>query len=115
MSRLQISNHYTRLLRLWRKDRLRPEERHFQRLLQFRILNAPTSLPAPRDESREINAAYLLLDNSFTQRFPIPKALMEPASDPQHYAKLEQELDEAPERGVWGRFLKKVGGMVRFQ
>lgn len=40
---------------------------------------------------------------------------MEPASDPQHYAKLEQELDEAPERGVWGRFLKKVGGMVRFQ
>ena len=108
----QISNHYTRLLRLWPADRLRPEERQFQRLLQSRIQNPPQPY---RDEAKEVNAAYLLLDNTFGKQFPLSEKMMRPASDPGHYERLAKEIEEAPDRGFLGQLLKRVQGMVRLR
>ncbi|KAK3049602.1 hypothetical protein LTR09_009023 [Extremus antarcticus] len=112
MSRQQISNHYTRLLRLWPVDRLRPAERQFQRLLEHRIQHSPAS---GIDESKEVNAAYLLLDNTASRQFPLSERLMKPQSDPQHYEALAREIEEVPDRTFWGRLKKRLGGMVRMK
>jgi hypothetical protein len=90
----QISQHYSRLLSRWPADRLRPAERHFQRLLQKRIQEAPAG---QRDESREVNAAYSLLDNALRKRYPLSDSFMHPASKPEHYTALAQDQeDEEP-------------------
>lgn len=107
-----LAAHYTRLLRRWPVDRLRPEERTFQRLLQNRIQNPPKDSAAGE---RECNAAYLLLDNNITKRYPLGDKIMRPASDPLHYARIEREVDELPSRGLLGRMVKKLQGMVRMQ
>ncbi|EMD00249.1 hypothetical protein BAUCODRAFT_145542 [Baudoinia panamericana UAMH 10762] len=112
MSRQQVIQHYTRLLTRWPVDRLRPEDRHLQHLLRKRIEVTPTSHV---DEGREINAAYLLLDNTFTKQYPLPDAMMNPSSNPTHYTDLARELDEAPDRSWWGSLVKRVQGMVRFR
>jgi hypothetical protein len=108
----QISQHYSRLLSRWPADRLRPAERHFQRLLQKRIQEAPAG---QRDETREVNAAYSLLDNAIRKRYPLSDSFMHPASKPEHYTALEQELDEAPDRTWLSGWIKRMKNLVRFQ
>lgn len=93
-------------------DRLRPEEQQFQRLLKNRIRAAPTP---SRDETKEVNAAYLLLDNAFTKRYPVSTRLMEPESNPNHYKALAKELDELPDRTWFGNLAKRLQNMVRFR
>ena len=104
--------HYTRLLRLWPTDRLRPEERHFQRLIQTRIQHPP---PSDTQVSHEANAGYLLLDNAFTKRYPLSHRMMQPQSDPAFYERLGREIDEAPDRSFFQRMAKKLKGMVRLR
>jgi hypothetical protein len=108
----QISQHYSRLLSRWPADRLRPAERHFQRLLEKRIQEAPAG---QRDESREVNAAYSLLDNALRKRYPLSDSFMHPASKPEHYTALAQELDEAPDRTWFSGWIKRMKNLVRFQ
>ena len=108
----QISQHYSRLLARWPVDKLRPAERHFQRLLEKRIQAAPT---VTRDESREVNAAYLLLENGFRKRYPVSDAFMHPASKPDHYTALAKELEEAPNRTWWTNWVKRMQNLVRLQ
>ena len=104
-----LAAHYTRLLTRWPKDLLRPEERHFQRLLQSRIRD-PSS-----QTSTEANAGYLLLDNTFTTRYHLSDKIMKPASDPGHYERLAREIEEGPKRGVLDRVWKRVSGMIRMK
>lgn len=84
MSRAEVSKHYARLLSRWPTDRLRPEVQ-FRNLLRARIAAAPAikqsseqneaqALPysgvkhSKRDELKEVNAAYLLLDDTFAKQ-----------------------------------------------
>lgn len=108
----QISQHYSRLLSRWPADRLRPAERHFQRLLEKRIQAAPVG---QRDEFREVSAAYLLLDNSIRSRYPLSESFMNPRSKPDHYTALAQELDEAPDRTWFAGWIKRMQNLVRFK
>ncbi|TKA82115.1 hypothetical protein B0A55_01818 [Friedmanniomyces simplex] len=112
MSRQQLTQHYTRILTRWPVDLLRPEERSFQHLLRQRIQSPPTDSAVG---GKEVNAAYLLLDNTFTKQFPLPQSLMKPASNPNHYTDLARELEEAPSRTWFGNFAKRVKNMVRFK
>jgi cytochrome b pre-mRNA-processing protein 6 len=41
--------------------------------------------------------------------------MMKPASDPNHYDRLAKEIEEVPDRGFWGRLMKRLGGMVRMK
>lgn len=107
-----LAAHYTRLLRRWPIDRLRPEERTFQRLLQNRISSPPQDTAAAE---QECNAAYLLLDNTLTKRFPLSDKTLKPASDPEHYVRIEREVQELPDRGFLGRMMRKLQGMVRMR
>ncbi|KAK3677417.1 hypothetical protein LTR78_002955 [Recurvomyces mirabilis] len=112
MAAKQLSNHYLRLLNRWPVDRLRPADRHFQKLLQTRLEQSKTS---PNTDTHEVNAAYLLLDNTFTKQFPLPKAMMNPASAPDMYINLAKELEEAPDRTWWGNFSKRMKNMIRMK
>ncbi|KXT00811.1 hypothetical protein AC578_2930 [Pseudocercospora eumusae] len=111
MSRQQIIAHYTRLAARWPKDILRPEH-SFRSLLDARIQKAPT--PA-RSEEKEVNAAYLLLEKSFSKQFPLPAKLMKPASDPRRYELLAQELKAIPNRSFFGAWMNRLRNMVRFK
>ncbi|KAL1583227.1 hypothetical protein WHR41_07834 [Cladosporium halotolerans] len=112
MSRQQIALHYSRLLSRWPVDRLRPAELHFQRLLQNRIQEAPAG---SRDESHDVNAAYLLLDNAIRKRHPLSDSMMHPASKPDHYDALAKELDEAPDRTWFANVVKRMQNLIRFK
>ena len=112
MSRSNLPQHYARLLSLWPTDRLRPELAHFQQLLRKRIAQPP---PTTHDSKREINAAYLLIDNAFGKQYVLGDAMMKPRSNPGHYVDLERELAEAPDRTWWQGVVKRVRGMVRMR
>lgn len=126
----QIVSHYTRLLARWPKDVLRPEKTFQQLVLEPRLQAAPSAAPAgvtseaitsgastnyTRNENNEVNAAYLLLENSFSKQFPPGQRVMEPASNPEHYKNLERELQELPNRSVFGNFVQRLKSMVRFK
>jgi len=110
--RQALASHYTRILRRWPVDRLRPEERTFQHLLQNRIKNPPVDAASGEQEA---NAAYLLLENDLRNRFPLSKKIMRPASNPEHYERVAREVDEIPTRGMLDRVWKRLSGMVRMQ
>ncbi|KAI5361320.1 Putative cytochrome B pre-mRNA-processing protein [Septoria linicola] len=131
MSRQSIISHYTRLLARWPKDALRPEKTFQQVVLEPRLKAAPSAPPAgvtaesitnsgststyARNETDEVNAAYLLLENNFSKQFPPGQRLMQPASNPQHYVNLERELAVLPTRSVFGNFVERLKNMVRFK
>jgi cytochrome b pre-mRNA-processing protein 6 len=94
-------------------DRLRPEPRHknFTSILRQRVEKPPMPY---RDESKEVNAAYLLLDGTFARQYPLSESMMKPASNPTYYEDLKKEILEAPDRSwlsTWWQGMKK---MVRF-
>ena len=107
----QIALHLSRLLARWPQDILRPEN-NFQNVLRQRIQKPPIPF---RDEEKEVNAAYLLSDNTFRKQYPLPKSLMEPASNTSHYTHLQKELEEVPNRTWLGNWMKRLQHMVRFK
>ena len=120
MATKSLLPHYTRLLRLWPLDRLRASSPslQFQRLLEQRLNTPPHSAPsihASGPSKREINAAYLLLDDTFGRKYKLSERMMKPQSQPEHYERLAREIEEAPDRSWFGRVVKRLGGMVRFR
>ncbi|KAI4729973.1 hypothetical protein E4T49_02185 [Aureobasidium sp. EXF-10728] len=123
MSRAQASKHYARILSKWPVDRLRPEI-SFQSVLKKRLEAAPvahlneantarTQPPKPRDEAREVNALYSLLENRYSTAYPLSNAMMHPASAPAHYTTLVKELNEVPDRTFFQRIASRFKGMIR--
>ncbi|KAH0263371.1 hypothetical protein KCU91_g12768, partial [Aureobasidium melanogenum] len=119
----QASKHYARILSQWPVDRLRPEI-SFQSVLKKRLEAAPvatineantarTQAPKPRNEAREINALYSLLENRYSSAYPLSNAMMHPASAPDHYTTLVKELDEVPDRTFFQRVASRFRGMIR--
>ncbi|CZT15237.1 uncharacterized protein RCC_01105 [Ramularia collo-cygni] len=111
MSRIKTAQHYSRLLRLWPADVLRPERTFAAQVLIPRLQNAPS--PA-RNEEAEINAAYLLLENSISKQYPLQEKLLRPASNPDFYTDLKRKLAEAPNETWWSSKMKWLKNMVRF-
>lgn len=111
MSRLKTAQHYSRLLRLWPTDVLRPERTFQKQILTPRL----TAAPSPsRNEEAEINAAYLLLENNISKQYPLSERILRPASNPDFYTNLERELEEAPRQTWLGDKIKWLKNMVRF-
>ncbi|KAI5204708.1 hypothetical protein E4T39_03457 [Aureobasidium subglaciale] len=123
MSRAQASKHYARILSQWPVDRLRPEI-SFQSVLKKRLEAAPVaqanqantaqaSAPKPRNEIREINALYSLLENRYSSVYRVSPKMMHPLSAPDHYTTLVKELDEVPDRTFFQRIASRFKGMIR--
>ncbi|WPH04135.1 Hypothetical protein R9X50_00702100 [Acrodontium crateriforme] len=127
MSSPTIASHYARLLTRWPKDRLRPAERTLQSVFRTRMLATPSSIVTAADststaskvktsnEAPSINAAYLLLDDTFARQFPLSEATMKPASNPTHYTNLQRELEEMPDRSFLSNVWNRVSHMFRMQ
>lgn len=106
-----IAAHYARLLTRWPQDVLRPEK-SFTKIFQPRVQTPPAPC---RDEEKEVNAAYLLLDNAFTKQFRLQQRLLKPDSNPEHYTALKQELEELPHRTWFGNLKRRLTNMVRLK
>jgi len=97
-TRQLLTKHYTRILANWPQDLLRPET-PFQSLLQARIAKIPSLTDADATaELRNVNALYSLMDDRYSRKYPIPKDLMKPESNPQHYELIAEEINEVPTR-----------------
>ncbi|ELR06198.1 hypothetical protein GMDG_07853 [Pseudogymnoascus destructans 20631-21] len=124
MSKSVAYKHLVRALSLWPKDRLRPDCQ-LQDILLARAnktfipaasaSGAPTPAINERAELENANALYSLLDNRYALRYqPRKNLLMRPASNPDHYNDIIEEIDAAPSRGMWGRIRNRLSGLLRF-
>ena len=133
---LQIAaRHWSRILRRWPKDRMRPDWVAVQTVMQKRLdtrLNpsspsATTSEQAAVDvkqpkkvwdeakEMQQVNSLYSLLENRYMNENPLPETLRYPQSQPEHYDALLHEFEAAPDRTWLQRLWLKVTGSVRLQ
>ena len=114
----QVAKQYTRLIALWPKDALRPNL-PFTRAIEHRGVPhgveplprpneaqeqkqkitsiasepaAPTPL-SPQAEQAQINALFSLLENRYSNKYPLSQSVYEPRSAPDHYTNLMQEIE----------------------
>lgn len=114
MSRSQVAKHYQRIASLWPKDPMRPE-RQFAKLIDHRAKQIESLDEAKlKEELRNVNALYSLLDNRYSKKYPTPKHVLSPQSNPTHYTDLMAELEKAPTRNWWENFVESVRGRIRF-
>jgi cytochrome b pre-mRNA-processing protein 6 len=129
--------HWSRILRRWPVDRVRPENVSFQKIMTQRLdkhkaqtspsaaastiksNQAVVSAVAPRrwDKQAELeqaNALYSLLEDRYAKEFPLPRTLRAPASNPTYYDDLVTEMQEAPTRSWFVGVMKRIKGSLRF-
>lgn len=115
-------------------DKIRPEAVSFQTIMQRRIdrvtnpsLNAAaTSVKAnealvsaapiefnEQKEMKQVNALYSLLENRYSDAYPMPHQFRYPASRETHYEDLLQELENAPTRSKFSSFMQRLKGRLR--
>ncbi|PGG96838.1 hypothetical protein AJ80_09772 [Polytolypa hystricis UAMH7299] len=132
MSKQQLSptvlaKHVSRILSRWPTDLLRPTPVSIQTYLKSRLQSSPspsstTSAPSSQPTTTtttlpasSINALYTLLENRYQTRYPLPRSLRYPKSNPSYYDGLITEFKEAPGRSWWGGVKKRVSGFLRFK
>lgn len=144
----QIAKQYTRLLRLWPTDALRPNL-PFTRAIESRALpygvtplssasnsgKTPKSTSAapsksdisattasthaqpanPQLEIAQITALYSLLENRYAKKYPLSEAVFKPTSAPEHYTKLMEEIERAPQKTWWQAKVDEWKMKIRWQ
>ena len=73
--------------------------------------------PGPWNEPAELeqaNALYALLEDRYAHEFELPRALRQPASNPNYYDDLVAEMQAAPTRSWFGGVVKRIQGSLRF-
>ena len=143
----QVAKQYTRLLRLWPTDALRPNL-PFTRAIEARALpygvepinkpedsartpgkTSPVPSPAdvkattasthpnptPQEENAQITALFSLLENRYAKRYPLSEAVFKPTSAPEHYTKLMQEIERAPQKTWWQAKVDEWKMKIRWQ
>lgn len=112
----QVPKHYLRALARWPVDVLRPEL-SFQATMRTRFLPSATATATkilkPNGLS-QINALYSLLENRYSQKYPVSDAFLRPAFNPTYYADLLAEINAAPTRSWVGRMVNRWKGFLRF-
>ena len=126
MSRNAAVTHLRAALSRWPKDILRPETQlplaltaRLERLEQRATPAASTATASAgsgeAQQLREANALFALLDNRFKNRYRVREQTYRPRSRPDYYDNLIRELDEAPTRSAWSRWMNRIKGMVRLE
>lgn len=122
---VQITKQYTRLLALWPKDALRPNlpftraiEHHGKPFGVQPITPTPeegakpqapasttpaaSSPPAnPKLEQAQVNALFSLLENRYSTKYALSPGVLKPTSAPEHYTRLMEEIERAPQKTWW--------------
>jgi cytochrome b pre-mRNA-processing protein 6 len=92
----------------------------------------PFKAPSEKEELEKVNVLYSLLENRYYDKvrllmlefklseqhlfcfqYPLSTRTLQPASNPGYYADLLTELEEAPTRSWFGRFINGWKGFVR--
>ncbi|EJT75382.1 hypothetical protein GGTG_05319 [Gaeumannomyces tritici R3-111a-1] len=132
MSRNAAVTHLRAALSRWPQDVLRPETQlpralapRLERLERLEQQQQGTSHAASASgtaiptgevqQLREANALLALLDNRFKNRYRVREQTFRPRSAPDYYDNLIRELDEAPTRSAWSRWMTRIKGMVRLE
>ncbi|KAI9892656.1 MAG: hypothetical protein M1814_001350 [Vezdaea aestivalis] len=122
MARNMIVRHYARIIDLWPKDALRPTVTFpsaLKRRTDSRFGKLSEGKPSQagideKEELSQINALYLLLDDSCLKRFKTSDNFYKPKSKPDYYKNLIEEIEQAPKRTPLQRWLNKWKGFLRF-
>ncbi|KAF1365171.1 hypothetical protein EJ07DRAFT_161272 [Lizonia empirigonia] len=130
---------YTRLLRLWPTDALRPNL-PFTRAIGARALPygvppptaltpsntspTPSSAPVPAtstathrpgEEAAQLTALYSLLENRYAKKYVLGDEVFRPASAPEHYEMLMREIERAPGKTWWQAKVDEWKMKIRWQ
>lgn len=127
-----------RLLSLWPKDALRPNQ-SFTKVIEYRgapygvkplqpldpesskpsNVKAVSAPPAATVNSNvdlaNINALYSLLDNRYSKKYPLSPDVLKPTSNPKHYERLMEEIERAPTKSWWQAKLDEWKMKIRFR
>ncbi|KAI9841586.1 MAG: hypothetical protein M1838_003503 [Thelocarpon superellum] len=132
MAQSAAYKHFLRIINRWPKDILRPEvsfEKALRRRVDAQFLPKPptgvgkdgaplaSATPAPIAEAaalKEANVLYSLLENRYSNKYPLSESYLRPASNPTHYTDLLAELEAAPKRTWLQQRLNKWKGFLRF-
>ncbi|KAF2175064.1 hypothetical protein K469DRAFT_684766 [Zopfia rhizophila CBS 207.26] len=74
-----------------------------------------SSMSDPKAELVNINAVYSLLENRYSKRYPTSPGLLRPASNPEHYEKLMEEIKRAPTKSWLRAKLDQWKMMIRWK
>ncbi|KAF2758151.1 hypothetical protein EJ05DRAFT_476412 [Pseudovirgaria hyperparasitica] len=129
-----LASKYTRLLTLWPTDPLR--QFTFRTVLQKRLTKhnesasrtqatttttPPAPAPAPvspqqqASEVVQINALFSLVEDRYATKYKLSEKYTRPRANPEYYARLMRELDEAPTRSRFSNWVRSWKGYLRWQ
>ncbi|KAL5395144.1 hypothetical protein PMIN06_000419 [Paraphaeosphaeria minitans] len=138
MSQSTIAKHYTRILALWPKDLLRPNL-PFTRTIERRATPygvkpvsppieearkgdssaaakpAPVVKSTPQAELPQINALFSLLENRYSNKYPVSPGVFKPTSNPEHYDRLMEEIERAPRKSWFQAKMDEWKMKIRWQ
>jgi cytochrome b pre-mRNA-processing protein 6 len=55
----------------------------------------------PLQRRRRTRALFSLLENRYSKKYALSEAVLKPASAPEHYERLMQEIERAPGKTWW--------------
>ncbi|KAI9844924.1 MAG: hypothetical protein M1837_005210 [Sclerophora amabilis] len=137
MANSVVTKQFLRALNYWPKDLLRPHI-SFQDTMRQRIEKrslpsaqqvksessskvggtaasaTDTVSPSDKAELEQAFALYSMLENRYSQKYPLSEAFMRPASNPSHYYDLMADMEAAPQRSWLATRLNKWKGFLRF-
>lgn len=71
--------------------------------------------PTPQAELPQINALFSLLDNRYSNKYPLSPAVFKPASNPEHYDRLMEEIERAPKKTWFQAKMDEWKAKIRWQ
>jgi cytochrome b pre-mRNA-processing protein 6 len=69
----------------------------------------------PQLETAQITALYSLLEDRYAKKYPLGDAVFKPASAPDHYSKLMDEIERAPQKTWWQAKVDEWKMKIRWQ
>lgn len=52
-------------------------------------------------EQAQVNALYSLLEDRYSKKYALSPGVLKPASSPEYYTKLMEEIEKAPKKSWW--------------
>ena len=66
-------------------------------------------------ETAQITALYSLLEDRYAKKYPLSEAVFKPTSAPEHYTKLMEEIERAPQKTWWQAKVDEWKMKIRWQ
>lgn len=71
--------------------------------------------PSPQQESAQVTALFSLLEDRYAKKYVLGEAVFKPTSAPEHYTKLMEEIERAPQKTWWQAKVDEWKMKIRWQ